>query len=69
MFRTPPSTRAGGQDDGSLNKLPQTTLPERDISLSEKGTSLSEKDISLSEKDISRLRETFIKYVNPGMSR
>ncbi len=21
--RTPPSTRAGGQDDGSLNKLPQ----------------------------------------------
>ncbi len=22
--RTPPSTRAGGQDDGNLNKLPQT---------------------------------------------
>ena len=24
--RTPPSTRAGGQDDGSLNKLPQIIL-------------------------------------------
>ncbi len=24
--RTPPSTRAGGQDDGSLNKLPQISV-------------------------------------------
>ncbi len=24
--RTPPSTRAGGQDDGSLNKLPQMII-------------------------------------------
>ena len=24
--RTPPSTRAGGQDDGSLNKLPQIII-------------------------------------------
>ena len=23
VAQTPPSTRAGGQDDGSLNKLPQ----------------------------------------------
>ncbi len=27
--RTPPSTRAGGQDDGSLNKLPQIRRPHR----------------------------------------
>ena len=26
VAQIPPSTRAGGQDDGSLNKLPQMTL-------------------------------------------
>ena len=26
VAQTPPSTRAGGQDDGSLNKLPQKRI-------------------------------------------
>ncbi len=31
--RTPPSTRAGGQDDGSLNKLPQNKKKMREFVL------------------------------------
>ena len=31
--RTPPSTRAGGQDDGSLNKLPQMNIHLNNVTL------------------------------------